>query len=120
MTKFEEYLLSIGYNRFFLNNKNELEPAVGYHLSSLGVLSYRYIKDDRHIVFGLSDNGKPPTLIHPRPSITIGKEYIIDGLWHSELVKGGDDEMNRVLFDNSPEYVYEAIFNQTIKFKFNN
>ena len=113
MTSFEQYLINKGYIRFSYNEKTKqyIEP-IEYNLSSVGgeCLEYTYYhkndkivnkirnnetvidsdKDNR-IVFGLSEQGKPPTLLYPRPTIAIKLNNI------STSIEANDDYMNRFL-----------------------
>ena len=61
----------------------EVEFKNDYSSMVSGGLDYRFVKDNKEVVFGLHEQHKPPTLIHPRP-------------------KGiSDDEMNRMLTEDS-------------------
>lgn len=93
MTHFEQHLISVGFERFEYDKKTkQLIPAIGYNLSSIGNLDYRFIKGDLQIVFGLHEKGKPPTLIYPRP----------EGI-------NSDDQMNRMLMEKQPNYILQML-----------
>ena len=108
MTDFENYLLSIGYKKFYYDFKtNSLIETDKHQLSSNVNIDYRYIKDDITIVFGLSEQGKPATLIHPRPLMLM---HTKDGIKHHQH----DDTMNAALHQFTPEEIYNAMFNKNI------
>lgn len=96
MSAFEDYLTSIGYEKFAIERKGKNVAKVRidktYYSTMDGCWAF-YIKDGKEIMFGLNEFGKPPTLIHPRPK---------GCFW--------DDEMNRVLKENTPEEVYKMIY----------
>jgi len=115
MHKFEELLTDKGYKVFekSLDDKGKLifiEPTTNYY-SSMGNLTFTYIKGDRKVEFGLSEYGKPPTLVWPRPTI-LKRE--------GDVVKAGyslrDDSVSRILQTEDLEKVYESLFNNSIIF----
>lgn len=94
---FQDYLLSIGYTPFRVLSKDGKKgyvPAMNNHFSTYehGFLDIRYIRLGKEICFGLHENGKPPTLIYPRPK---GIE--------------SDDEMNIILMNLPPEIIMKLI-----------
>lgn len=93
MTGFEKYLIDNGWEKFVMNtNTMELERTDKHIISTMVNLDHRYFKDGNQIIFGLSEKGKPCTLIYPRPNRV-----------------RNDDEMNRILWDLSPEKVLELL-----------
>lgn len=100
MSGFEEYLKSIGFAPFKLvyeNRKYEMVPLTGKELGSFstmvpGRLDNRWLKDGKEIIFGLHKEGKPPTLVYPRPAGVVS-----------------DDIMNQLLKEKTPEEIYNLI-----------
>lgn len=116
MTNFEQCLINKGYKRYRYNVKTkEYEIAKSYLLSSLGTLEYHYINDSgKHIIFGLSELNKPPTLISPRPNIKVYKTINgIDGV----LTNHSDDAMNIVLMNTDYDDIYKAMFDSNLVIK---
>lgn len=82
-----------------------------------GGIDVRYVKDDIEIIWGLHEMNKPPTLISPRPNITV--ETKKDG----KIIKINqlrDDAMNICLKEEKAEDIYKALFDKSIKFKYEN
>lgn len=77
----------------------------------------RYIKDNRIIIWGLSEAGKPPTLISPRPKILKTFKSSRGSYTKSEI---HDDLMNEVLKTFSHEDIFEALQNRSIIFDLDN
>ena len=75
-----------------------------HFVSTQSNIHIHYVKGNKRIIFGLSEKGKPPTLIYPRPRL---KEYI-------QYSSYGDDAMNRVLASVSHDDLHEALFDQEI------
>jgi len=89
MNHITEILIDNGYKAFRKVYKDksfhyiECEFKNDYSTTVNGNMDYRFVKDNKEVVFGLHEQHKPPTLIHPRP-------------------KGiNDDEMNRMLTEDS-------------------
>lgn len=138
ISKFEEYLLSIGYIKFLFDCKTmKYTRATSHNISTMTNLDHRFIhKTDLNalakidaaqslryptfilgdrkgeICFGIHESGKPPTLIYPRPRICIyrtkGGKDVVD---KNELL---DDNMNIVLRAFSPEEIFKAMYNKSI------
>lgn len=110
MTAFETYLIENGYEKFaqvFKGKEWHLEKTDCDYFSSMANLHYVYVKEDRHICFGLNEAGKPPTLICPRPRILVSKpEGVID--------KSFDDAMNIVLREIPFDTIMTAMFDKRI------
>ena len=73
MSAFTDYLIGIGYKPYrkvFVNKKFEYQLSTYDYFTTVmgGGLDIRFLKDGKEIVWGLSENGKPPTLISPRPN----------------------------------------------------
>lgn len=94
-------------NEYIENNINDFSTM------QEGGIDIRYIKDGIEIVWGLHEFKKPPTLIYPRPNVSI-KTKLPNDRTHCEY--GGDDAMNLCLKKELPEKIYEAMFNKNIKF----
>lgn len=103
-TDFERLLISKGYKKYTFRN-GRYEVAKNETISSIGVIDFRYIKDDNEIIFGLHEKGKPTTLIYPRPSIIVTKP---NGTFIDQQY---DDAVNIALNKLGSEVVYSAIFN---------
>lgn len=122
MTKFEQYLIDNGYLKFRLNCKTmKYETTDSHTISSLENLDHRYFnksdiaalelinkgvsvmskewegKRANEIVFGLSEVGKPPTLIHPRPKIKVKR------------IQNGQEVIENEQFDDSMNVVLKVI-----------
>lgn len=118
MTSFESMLLDKGYTKHIFNCKTmEHEPTEKHEISSMVNLDHRYILGDRYIVFGLHERHRPPTLISPRPRITIQREREINGekvtVFEDETL---DDSMNVLLTKIDNEDIYDALYDDSIKF----
>jgi len=95
MTAFEQYLIEQGFERMVFK-VGELVAQKNYLLSSMGDIDYRYIKEEKQIIFGLHEKDRPPTLIYPRPFIKSNDPNVYSF---------SDDAMNRVLMKYTPEEV---------------
>jgi hypothetical protein len=140
MTQFEQMLLDKGYIKYILNCKTmKFEIPKRHTISTMVNLDHRYFHntdtnilqkiessksvmeedftwEDRkgEICFGLSEAGKPPTLISPRPQIKIkrikeGKQVI-----ENEQL---DDSMNLVLQIIPHEEIFKAMYDKSICFE---
>lgn len=131
MTNFEKFLIEHGYQKYILNCKTmKYERTDTHTVSTLSNLDHRYFhvsdlpanqnihegkpvtewgEGERkgEIVFGLSEFGKPPTLISPRPKIRINR----DGVTLNQTM---DDVMNIVLMNFTPERIYDAMYSPNI------
>jgi len=111
MTSFEQMLLDKGYLKYSNNPKTkELELDNSDFFSTMGVLEYTYIHPitKRKVVFGLSEKGKPPTLIYPRLNIMVFRK--------GELItEVRDDAVNTALLKFDNEYIYNACFDSKIR-----
>lgn len=123
---FTKYLIEdLGF-KAFRNKKDGLTPDDMADFSTMvyGGTQRVYIKDDISIIWGLSEMGKPPTLIYPRPNIKggnasnlskedIDKNFLIGGIFFNT-----DDDINRILRTHSNEEIYEAMFDKSIILEF--
>lgn len=120
MTEFEQFLISTGYIKYIFNGKKgDYELAQSHHISTITNIDYRYIKNNdfnNPIIFGLHVNKKPPTLIYPRPNMVL---INANGIHDYTIRRFSDDYMNRILRDNPPHEVYNALFDKTKIYKFN-
>lgn len=138
MTKFEQMLLDKGYNRYILNLKTMMfEEANGYFISSIANIGYHYFhktdmnilnkigkcellknytNDDRkgEICFGLHEQGKPTTLISPRPRIEIKRIKNQKVVIEDETF---DNSMNVVLDKVSCDEIFKAMYDKSIIIK---
>lgn len=104
------HLINIGYESFRRrwDGKHWVDVKEGfkgeYSTQTNGGLFYVFKKEGLvDIYFGLNEAYKPPTLIYPRPR---KDSKTIDGYQSSFIT---DDEMNRILMNNSPEKILEMI-----------
>lgn len=112
MTIFEKFLLDNGYKKHFYNPKTKQNELTDKHIISTIVnLDHRYIKGDSIFYFGLHEKGKPPTLISPRPRISVRRNGIIED-------ERMDDSMNIVLSKENPLDIFNAIFDTDKVFEY--
>jgi|SRR6185437_1037155 len=139
MTAFERFLLDKGYLKYVLNCKNmKFEYTDKHEISTMVNLDHRYFHstdtnvlnkiaagksvkekdftwEDRkgEICFGLNEQGKPATLVSPRPQIRITRTK--NG--ETELIsQTSDDAMNHVLQCEDFEKILKAMYDKTIMF----
>ena len=116
----EEYIIKQGYKPFRqVDGKLIPEEESGissYSTMVKGGIQKIYTKEGSpNIYYGLSEYGKPPTLIEPRPCIELkmleeGKYYIMN--------EQSDDAVNRCLREEPVEEVYKAMFDRSIEFNY--
>ena len=145
MTNFENMLIDKGYIKHILNCKTmKYELANRHVISTMINLDHIYIHktnevllkkieqgksvmdddftwEDREgvICFGLHEANKPPTLINPRPKISVKRELdfngekmiVIEDEWF-------DDSMNLALSKEEPEQIFKALFDSSIFFNY--
>ncbi|AGO47367.1 hypothetical protein Phi19:1_gp077 [Cellulophaga phage phi19:1] len=85
-----------------------------------GIATY-FVKDldfENPIVFGLHEQGQPPTLISPRPNIKRVNEIINDEgkVLRTNLIT--DEAVTYVLRNENPELVYKSLFDDSIEFNY--
>ena len=140
MTNFENMLIDRGYIKHILNCKTmKYELANKHVVSTMVNLDHRYIHktdevllkkieqgksvtlEDRKgvICFGLHEANKPPTLINPRPKISVKRERDFNG---KKMVviedQRFDDSMNLALSKEKPEQIFKALFDSSIFFNY--
>ena len=130
MTGFENKLLEKGYVKYVFNNKkNSYELAKRHVISTMVNLAHFYIHKSNNtslgsntknvICFGLHEVGKPPTLIYPRPSISVKRNRHINNeeciVIENEMF---DDSMNLVLSKENTEQIFKALFDNSILFEY--
>jgi len=116
MKNFIQYLEDTGYKpyRKFKDGSLKLTIKNQFSTSVEGALCDFWIKNEDYqnpIVWGLSEKGKPPTLICPRPQISYTKE-------NTYLIGAFDDSMNICLQKEDPEDIYKALYNKSIVFTY--
>lgn len=145
MTRFENMLIDKGYIKHILNFKTmKYEIANNHVISTMVNLDHIYIHktdevllkkieqgksvmdddftwEDRNCVicFGLHEANKPPTLINPRPKISVKRERDFNG--KKQIVienENFDDSMNLALSKEEPEQIFKAIFDSSIFFNY--
>lgn len=108
---FEQFLIDKGFKKMILNLKTwQYEPADNHVLSTYGPTEFRYLKDDKEILWGLNERRKPPTLVSPRPQIRMKRDGVY---WNQER----DDAMNIVLKTIDYDRIYEAMYDHSIVFE---
>ena len=140
MTNFENMLIDRVYIKHILNCKTmKYELANKHVVSTMVNLDHRYIHktdevllkkieqgksvtlEDRKgvICFGLHEANKPPTLINPRPKISVKRERDFNG---KKMVviedQRFDDSMNLALSKEKPEQIFKALFDSSIFFNY--
>lgn len=145
MTNFENMLIDKGYIKHILNCKTvKYEIANKHVISTMVNLDHRYIHktdevllkkieqgksvmdddftwEDRKgvICFGLHEANKPPTLVNPRPKISVKRERDFNG---EKIVviedERFDDSMNLALSKEEPEQIFKALFDPSIFFNY--
>ena len=140
MKNFENMLIDRGYIKHILNCKTmKYEVANKHVVSTMVNLDHRYIHktdevllkkieqgksvtlEDRKgvICFGLHEANKPPTLINPRPKISVKRERDFNG---KKMVviedQRFDDSMNLALSKEKPEQIFKALFDSSIFFNY--
>lgn len=96
-----------------------------YDFSSMmvGGLHHYYVKDldfENAIIFGLSEYGKPPTLVHPRPNIKVKRKVDIFGLKDQirEENQSYDDSMNICLSKECHYDILEKIKDKDFVYRY--
>jgi hypothetical protein len=121
MTKFEQMLLDVGYEKYVYNWKTHKYEKTDKHTISTMVNLYHVyfhksdINQEKGIVFGLSERDKPSTLISPRPRILVYRDKNGCTLIEDEMF---DDSINIALKEIAHEKILEAMFDKSIIFKF--
>ena len=145
MTAFENMLINKGYIKHILNCKTmKYEPTDKHVISTMVNLDHRYIHkndevllkkieqgksvmdndftwEDRKgvICFGLHEPNKPPTLINPRPKISVKRERDFNGKKTIVIENENfDDSMNLILSKEKPEQIFKALFDDSIFFEY--
>jgi hypothetical protein len=94
------------------------QPYYDFSSMRIGGIATYWVKDkdfNNSIIWGLREMDKPPTLIKPRPKI---ERYITENSTVFSFTEQSDDSMNMCLQKESPEKIYEALFNKNIVFKY--
>jgi len=145
MTAFESMLIDKGYKKYVLNCKTmKYQPTDKHIISTMINIDHRYIHETDDVIlrkieqgksvmdddftwedrkgvicFGLHESNKPPTLISPRPRISVTRERYVNGekviLIEDESF---DDSMNLVLSEEKPELILKALFDNSILFEY--
>ena len=145
MTAFENMLIDKGYKKYVLNCKTmKYEPTDKHIISTMVNLDHRYIHETDEVIlkkieqgksvmdddftwedrkgvicFGLHEANKPPTLINPRPKISVKRECDFNG---EKMVviedERFDDSMNLALSKEKPEQIFKALFDDSIFFEY--
>lgn len=91
-TLFEKYLIDQG---FIPDSDKEYYSSVD-HIQTI------YKKDGIEFYFGLSEKGKPPTLIYPRPNLKCNS--FVD-----------DNDINRLLMKYDSETIFKACLDKNVR-----
>lgn len=145
MTAFENMLIDKGYIKHILNCKTmKYEIANKHVISTMVNLDHRYIHETNEVLlkkieqgksvmdddftwndrkgvicFGLHEANKPPTLIHPRPKISVKRERDFNGEKQTVIENENfDDSMNLALSKEEPEQIFKALFDSSIFFNY--
>lgn len=113
-----KYIVSQGYKPFrYINQKLVPDSGnVSFLTMKHGGLDIRYVKEGSpNIIYGLREHGKPPTLISPRPNITV----LNDRYEYGFITQERDDAMNICLQKEKVEDIFKAMFDNKIKFEYN-
>lgn len=99
MIGFELYLIEQGFKCYhFKVDSGKLIKVDGFcPISTMVNIHNRYLKGNLDIKVGLSEKGRPTTIVYPRPK----------GIYN-------DDQMNQFILSNSNENILEAIYENTI------
>lgn len=145
MTAFENMLIDKGYKKYVFNCKTMKYELTDKHIiSTMANLDHRYIHETDKVIlkkieqgesvmdddftwedrkgvicFGLHEKGKPPTLISPRPKISVIREREYGG--KKQIVienENFDDSMNLALSKEKPEQIFKALFDDSIFFEY--
>lgn len=94
------------------------QPYYDFSTMRVGGLCTHWVKDndfENSIIWGLNEHDKPPTLIYPRPIVTVKR--FVDG--KPTFICGNfDDTINIFLKKESNEKIYESLFDKSIKFHY--
>jgi hypothetical protein len=85
------------------------------NISTMGDIRVRLDKEDKHIVWGLNENGRPPTLCYPRPQIrlkTIVNNQVV------VLSQNYDSAVNYLLSQVPHEEIFKSLFDPDFIFHF--
>ena len=136
MTKFELFLIDKGYLMFAFDAKKGIYYKPKTHIISTMVnIRHIYIHNsdlnllnkienneeinhedcDKQISFGLHEANKPPTLIYPRPRISVKRIDKDNNVFSSN--ENFDDNMNLVLSKINFEEIFNAMYDNSICFE---
>lgn len=105
---FCSYLESIGYAPHrFINGKMIKHSDKSFSKMEPGMMCIWYKRGTDLFCWGLHEVDKPPTLISPRP-------FIILHVGDKILAPAPDDCMNQLLQTETPEELYNSIFNSKV------
>lgn len=94
----------------------------GFSTAVVGGIDIRFVKDEdleNQIIWGLSQYGKPPTIIYPRPKINVKKHREFNGTKIMFIENESmDDSMNLLLEKVNHEKIFKAMFDKSIIFNF--
>lgn len=100
-----QFLHSKGYKSYVWNHKlSKLEDKPdNLYYSSMGIIATVIKKDNSTFVYGLNEQGYPPTLISPRPNS------------HEYYNKGGDGKTIEYLKSKSTEDIFNELYEYSLK-----
>ena len=88
----------------------------------VGGIDIRFVKDEdfeNQFIWGLREQGKPPTLIHPRPKIRVKRYREFNGEKHIIYEdESMDNSMNLCLSKENNEEILKNISNKTKIYKY--
>lgn len=114
---FTSYLTEeLGFKGFRNTGNGLVENKINDFSTTVpGGIHIIYVKDDVSVIWGLSEYGKPPTLVYPRPNIknkhvdNSPAKFCIGGVFFNQ-----DDDINKILSKYRNEEIYNAMFDKTI------
>lgn len=142
MSRFEQYLLNLGYIRFYMTYEDMIyKKCDNYNLDINGNITYSYFHHTEEdilqaiekglstfsnqfpkyyfskcIIYGYSYENKPPTLIYPRPRVIVCKYDTNGSIINDKFVS--DDAVNLVLASVPPKEIFKALYDKSIVFNF--
>lgn len=90
-----------------------------FKYSSLGYSRQKVIYNGVECVWGLSEKGRPPTLIYPRPRIYVKRREVIGGVECNVIYDNNrDDSMSICIEKEEPEVIAKAMFDDNLYFEY--
>ena len=142
MSNFEKFLLNIGYIRFYMSYDDMVyKRCNNYKLDINGNITYSYFHYTEEaileaidkglstfsnqfpiyyfgmgIIFGYTDEDKPPTLVYPRPRVIVRRYEPNGSIINDKFVS--DDTMRLVLASVESKEIFKALYDKSIVFNY--